>query len=132
MSALTDALARRPEGLGERHTALARLLLGRDEGVTRQQGARALGVSDRIFRQLVEDVITSRWLPVLADRANGEAHYRIARAHEAQRAADEAAELQARALSLHRRAKGLTEAFRAHHSAGALFLPDVPDLEEAV
>lgn len=138
MSAYTDALTRCPAGLGPKHHELGRLLLGNPEGITRQQGVRRLGLDgkdpDRKLRDLVADIVAAAWLPIVNDRGdtnNREGRYRIARSDEVDAVNREAAEIQARAMSLHARGKGLRDAFQAHHHAGSLFLPEAPDLEVA-
>ena len=127
-----EVIGRAPAGLAQEHRELARVLVGNPEGVTRQEGARRLGVSDRAFRQLVEDAVSSGWLPIVADRGRegvSEAHYRIAKPHEADLVDQEAQQHYGRAVSLHKRARGLTQAFQATHAAGSLFLSNIPDLE---
>lgn len=126
--AAVNALDRMPPDLTEKHTRVARLLLGRPEGVTREEATLRLMMPDRAFRQLVEDITTSGWLPIVADRGNGgEARYRIARADETDLVNAASREDYARAVSLHKRSRGRVQAFQAHHSAGDLFLASVPE-----
>ena len=109
---------------------LKRLLLGTTEGFTRQQLAQRLNVDDRQARDLIAELVTLAALPVIADRANGEARYRIAQAHEWDAVNSECNEMLKRAISIHRRAKGLRAAYQVMHSTGDLFLKDIPaDLE---
>lgn len=123
-----NALDRMPGELTARHRNVARLLLGRTEGVTREEAARRLDLPDRAFRQAVEEIVASGWLPVVADRTRaGEAKYRIAGPEEVELVNSASREDHARAVSLHKRSRGRLEAFRAHHSAGSLFLEDVPE-----
>ena len=123
MTPLQAALTRKPADLTTKHVELARLLLGRPEG------AAHLHVHERAFRDLASDLSTSRWLPVICDRRGGEGKYRIAGPSEGHLARAESDEDHARAVSLNKRGQGRMEAFRAHHSAGSLFAPDIPDLE---
>ena len=128
---LQEILARRPADLGDGHVALAEALLRWPEGLTRQQGAQQLNTSDREFRRLVESAVASGWLPIIPDRGTTgqeEARYRIARADEVELLNAQVSELKARAIASHERARGLRDAFLAHHSAGALFTPDVEPL----
>ena len=111
---------------------LKRLLTGEPRGFTRQQLAARLGVDDRQARDLIAELVTLAALPVIADRANGEARYRIAQAHEWDAVNSECNEMLKRAISIHRRAKGLRAAYQVMHSTGDLFLKDIPaDLEAA-
>lgn len=120
----------KPAELDERHTAVAQLLASRPEGVTREQATARLPLGDRAFRQAVEDITSSGWLPIYADRRDGgEAKYRILKPHEAPLADEASREDQSRAVSLHKRARGRIEAFRNLHSAGGLFLTEPEPLE---
>ena len=127
-----EAMTRQPKDLDHRHTAVAQLLMGWPQGVTRSEATRRLGMHDRAFRQAVEDITASGWLPIVPDRSNGgEAKYRIAGPTEVELVSNASQEDHSRAVSLHKRSKGRLEAFRAHHTAGSLFVPDVAELEES-
>ena len=128
-----SALDTMPKGLGPRHRSVAMLLLGRPEGVTRQQGARHLDMEDdRLFREVCSEIASSGWLPVIAPRdGRGPRMYRIAGPNEVELVSNASQEDHSRAVSLHKRSKGRLEAFRAHHTAGSLFVPDVAELEES-
>ena len=108
---------------------LKRLLMGSREGFTRAQLASRLGVDDRQARDLIAELVTLAALPIIADRTNGEARYRIAQAHEWNAVNQECDEMLKRAISIHRRAKGLRAAYQVMHSTGDLFLKTIPDLE---
>ena len=130
MTAFREAMTRQPKDLDHRHTAVAQLLSGRPEGVTRRQAADRLPMSDRAFRQVIEDITASGWLPIVADRSDGgEAKYRVLAASEVELAEAASREDNSRAISLHKRARGRISAFRALHSAGNLFLTDIEPLE---
>ena len=109
---------------------LKRLLMGSREGFTRAQLASRLGVDDRQARDLVAEIVTLGIAPVIADRQHGgEARYRIALAHEHHLVNEQCDEDYKRAVSLHQKARGRRAAFQKMHSAGDLFLREVPDLE---
>lgn len=104
------------------HAALERMLRGTPEGLTRQDLVWRLKLPDRKVRQLIEDLVAGGHLPIVADRTQGgEAKYRVPRADEIDLVNAEHAELQARAISLHERARGLVNAFQRHHATGSLF-----------
>jgi hypothetical protein len=108
---------------------LAVLLKGNRQGYTRSELAYRLRVPDRKVRQLVEDAIVQHGLPLVADRsAGGEARYRLARSDEIDLVNAEHGELLSRALSLHRRAKGLLTAWEHTHNTGNLFTPVTPEM----
>ena len=105
------------------------LLLGNPRGLTRAQLTHRLNQPDRAVRQLIEDVVARGELPVVADRTQGgEAHYRIAGRDEIELVTNEHRELVNRALSMHKRAKGLLLAWESHHASGNLFSPVTPEL----
>ena len=115
--------------VGVNLATLKRLLTGEPRGFTRQQLAQRLNVDDRQARDLIAELVTLAALPIIADRTNGEARYRIAQAHEWDAVNSECNEMLKRAISIHRRAKGLRAAYQVMHSTGDLFLKDIPDLE---
>lgn len=126
---LREALDRKPADLDQRHETVARVLIGRPEGITRDQATYLTGLSDRAFRQCVEDILTSGWLPVIPDRSDGgEAHYRIAPIDDVDLVNAASLEDYRRAVSLHKRARGRVQAFQRMFQAGSLFVDDVPDL----
>jgi hypothetical protein len=115
--------------LSHEHKHLILLLRGTPKGYTREELQHRLRLGDRAIRQLVEDLVAFGHLPIVADRtAGGEARYRIAGRDEIDLVNTEHHELQARALSLHRRAKGLLNAWQAYHQGGALFMPVTEEL----
>jgi hypothetical protein len=131
---LQEILDRKPGELGESHERLAKELLRYHEGLTRSQGAQRLGVSDRVFRRLVVEVVAAAWIPIVADRGDPgqeEARYRIAKPDEVELLSRQVGELSARAISAHERARGLRQAFIDFHHSGSLFAPEVPKLEGA-
>jgi len=107
---------------------LERLIRGNRAGFTRAELANRLHQPDRAVRQLIEDTVASGRLPIVCDRASGEGRYRIAGRDEIDLVTIEHSELQSRALSLHRRAKGLLNAWQAYHQGGALFVPATEEL----
>ena len=108
---------------------LRTLLKGNPNGLTRAELAYRLHQPDRAVRQLIEDTVAAGELPIVADRTNGgEARYRIAGKDEIDLITNEHHELTSRALSLHRRAKGLLLAWETHHATGNLFSPPTPEL----
>jgi len=108
---------------------LEQLLKGTPEGLSRDQIAARLNLTDRQVRQLIEDAVASGALPIVADRTAGsDARYRIARMDEIDLINAEHHETLSRALSLHRRAKGLLDAFQTFHQGGNLFMPATPEL----
>jgi hypothetical protein len=112
---------------------LKRLLTGEPKGFTRAQLANRLGVDDRQARDLVAEIVTLGIAPVVADRsAGGEARYRIAQAHEHHLVNEQCDEDYKRAVSLHQKARGRRSAFQKMHSAGDLFLKEIPADLEAV
>jgi hypothetical protein len=114
------------------HDRLARLLKGEPRGLTRAQLTHRLRMSDRAVRALVEDVVASGTLPIINDRTSGgEGKYRIPRVDEVDAVNAEHAELYSRAIALHKRSRGLLNAFQTYHGGGSLFTPDAPDLEDA-
>lgn len=129
---LREVIDRKPPDLDDRYVQIARLLIGNPEGITREWAERLSGMTDRAFRQAMENVVASGWLPVVADRtAGGKARYRIAGPDETELVNSASREDHARALSLHKRSRGRVQAFQAHHGAGSLFLADVPEELEA-
>ena len=111
---------------------LEQLLRGERNGFTRAQLAARLNLADRAVRKLIEEAVTESSWPILADRAGGgEAHYRIARAHEWDAVNRANAEDTTRAISLNQKARGRLRAFQRRYSAGGLFLDAIPDLESA-
>lgn len=127
---MSEALDRMPGDLTADHRTVARVLLGRPEGVRRDQVKALSGFDDRKFRQLVSEIATSGWLPTLSERTpDGGRVYRIAQATESDTVNQANAEDYKRAISLHQRSRGRLQAFQAHHQAGGLFLDGVPELE---
>lgn len=134
MSAYTDALTSKPAGLDARHERVARVLFQYPEGTVRDQMKARAGMDERAFRERCEEIAAAEWLPVIVDFPDGPntpGRYRIARAHEAALVADEADRHYRRAVALHKRSRGLREAFKKHHHSGALFVGATPDLEVA-
>jgi predicted ArsR family transcriptional regulator len=108
---------------------LDRLMRGERRGLTRAELAYRLRIPDRAVRQLIEDSVASGKLPIVADRTNGgEARYRLAGRDEIDLINAEHHELLSRALSLHRRAKGLLVAWEHTHNTGNLFTPVTPEM----
>lgn len=108
---------------------LDRLMRGNPRGLTRTELAYRLRVPDRAVRQLIEDAVASGKLPIVADRTNGgDARYRLAGRDEIDLVNAEHGELLSRALSLHRRAKGLLTAWEHTHNAGSLFSAATPEM----
>lgn len=128
-----NALDQMPDGLDDQHRTVARILLGRPEGVTRQQAEAFSGLPDRTFRKLCREIAASEWLPTISERKrDGTRTYRIAQADESHLVNENNAEDMSRAAKLHQCARGRSKAFQAFHSAGSLFLADVPEeLEHA-
>jgi hypothetical protein len=115
--------------LSPEHKHLILQLKGNPKGLTREELQHRLRLGDRAVRQLVEDLVAFGHLPIVADRtAGGEARYRIAGRDEIELVTTEHHELQSRALSLHRRARGLLTAWQAYHQGGALFVPATEEL----
>jgi hypothetical protein len=112
--------------LSPEHKHLILLLRGSPKGYTREELQHRLRLGDRAIRQLIEDIVAGGHLPIVSDNAT--AHYRIAGRDEIELVNTEHHELQARALSLHRRAKGLLTAWQAYHQGGALFVPATEEL----
>lgn len=112
---------------------LIQLLRGRPEGLTRDQLVQHLDLPDRTVRKLVEEAVAESDWPIIPDRsAGGEARYRIARAHEWDAVNQQNAEDTARAISLHKKARGRLLAFQRRYQSCDLFLHHVPEtLEEA-
>ena len=111
------------------HKALARQLRGNPRGLTRTELAHRLRLGDRAVRQLIEDLVAGGHLPIVADRTDGgEARYRIAGVNDIEAVTTEHHELQSRALSLHKRARGLLNAWQAYHQGGGLFMPATKEL----
>jgi hypothetical protein len=113
------------------HRALLRALAGHARGFTREELAARLGLSDRRMRDLIEDVVATGAEPIICDRTGGAGRYRIARSDEWDAVNRECAEDLARAVSMHRKAKGRRLAFQRKYTAGDLFLASVPDELEA-
>jgi hypothetical protein len=108
---------------------LDRIMRGNPKGFTRAELAYRLRLTDRQVRQLIEDAVASGALPIVADRTAGsDARYRIARMDEIDLINAEHHETLSRALSLHRRAKGLLDAFQTFHQGGNLFMPATPEM----
>jgi predicted ArsR family transcriptional regulator len=115
--------------LTHEHKHLVLQLKGNPRGMTRTELAYRLRLGDRTVRQLIEDLVAGGHLPIVADRTDGgEARYRIAGRDEIDLVATEHHELVSRALSLHRRAKGLLNGWQSYHQGGALFMPATEDL----
>jgi hypothetical protein len=107
------------------------LLKGHRRGLTRAELSHRLRLPDRKVRQLIEDAIVQRGLPVVADRsAGGEARYRIAGQDEIELVNAEAAELHSRAASCRRRAENLKSAWLAYHNSGSLFMAEAGALDD--
>lgn len=110
---------------------LGMMLKGTPEGLTREQVAARLNVSDRAARQAIEDVVATGELPIICDRGDSgreEGRYRIAGPGEVQAVNQEIREHRNRAMSALRRAKGLHTAFLAQNHGAALFL-DSPEVD---
>jgi hypothetical protein len=104
------------------HKVLIGYLKGSPRGLTRVELSHRLALGDRTVRALIEDLVSAGILPVIADRTGGgEARYRIARVDEPDLVHREREELESRALSLHKRSKGLLTAYQTFHGAGELF-----------
>lgn len=112
---------------------LTQLLRGRPAGLTRDELTRHLNLPDRAVRKLVEEAVAESDWPIVADRSSGgEARYRIAQAHEYDVVNQQNAEDTARAISLHKKARGRLLAFQRRYQSCDLFLHHVPEtLEEA-
>lgn len=112
---------------------LLMLLRGHEDGFTRTELTYRLNLPDRAVRKLIEEAVAESEYPILCDRTGGgEGRYRIARADEWDAVNAANAEDTARAISLHRKARGRREAFARRYQSGGLFLHTVPDtLDEA-
>jgi len=108
---------------------LERLIKGSPRGLTRAELTYRLNQPDRTVRQLIETAVAEGKLPIVCDRANGgEGRYRLAKMDEIDLVNAEHAELHKRAVSLHRRSKGLLTAFQTYYQGGSLFTADAGDL----
>ena len=106
---------------------LDNILKGNRAGFTRAELAHRLRQPDRKVRQMIEDAIVTRGLPIVADRTHGgEARYRIAGQAEIDLVNAEAAELHSRAASCRRRAENLKSAWLTFHNSGSLFMQAEP------
>ena len=105
---------------------LEQLLRGEQNGFTRAELAARLSMPDRAVRKLVEEAVAESDWPIICERAGGEGRYRIARAHEYDLVNQANREDQARAISLHQKARGRARAFERRYQAGGLFLHPVP------
>ena len=113
------------------HKTLLTLLKSHRYGLTRAELAQRLRLSDRAVRALVEDLVAGGHVPVIADRTAGtDARYRIARSDEIDLVNAYHHETLSRAMSLHRRAKGLLDAFQSWHQGGNLFTPATPEMTQ--
>jgi len=123
-----EAVDRKPADLGLKHVQVARALFGNREGITREWAVRMTSMQDRTFRQCIEDIVSSGWLPIIPDRtAGGEARYRLLGPDEVELANAASQEDHSRAVSLHKRSRGRLEAFQHMHQAGSLFVADIPE-----
>jgi len=110
---------------------LEQLLKGTPEGLSRDQIAARLNLTDRGMRKLVEDAVAESDWPILPPTVTGGV-YRLAQPNEHELVNAANAEDRARAMSSLRKARGRLLAFQRRYTAGALFLDHVPDsLEEA-
>ena len=107
------------------------LLKGYEEGFTRTELAYRLSMPDRAVRKLIEETVAESSWPIVCIRAGGEGRYRIAKSHEHDLVNEANREDTARALSLHRKAKGRREAFARRYQAGSLFLDAVEEMDAA-
>jgi hypothetical protein len=108
---------------------LERLIKGSPRGLTRAELAYRLNQPDRAIRQLIEDAVASGRLPIVCDRTSGgEGRYRLAKMDEIDLVNAEHTELHKRAVSLHRRSKGLLTAFQTYYQGGSLFMADAGEL----
>jgi hypothetical protein len=108
---------------------LERLIKGSPRGLTRAELAYRLNTPDRAVRQLIEDAVASGKLPIVCDRTSGgEGRYRLAKMDEIDLINAEHTELHKRAVSLHRRSKGLLTAFQTYYQGGSLFMADAGEL----
>ncbi len=108
---------------------LVTLLRGVPGGLTRAELATRLDLPDRALRRLIEDAVSESDWPIVCERfGNTEGRYRIALASEWDVVNRANAEDTARAIALHRKARGRRNAFERRYAAGALFLNDVPDV----
>jgi len=105
---------------------LEMLLKGEPAGYTRAELAARLTMPDRAVRKLIEEAVAESDWPIICERAGGEGRYRIARAHEYDLVNQANREDQARAISLHKKARGRARAFERRYQAGGLFLHPVP------
>jgi hypothetical protein len=108
---------------------LERLIRGTPRGLTRVELAHRLRMPDRAVRQLIEDAVASGKLPIVCDRTNGgEGRYRLARMDEIDLVNNESDELYKRAVSLHKRHRGLLTAFQTFYQGGGLFVSEAREL----
>ena len=108
--------------LTPQHKVIIGYLKGNPRGYTRVELSHRLGLGDRTVRAIIEDVVAAGIAPIIADRSNGgEARYRIARVDEPDVIHREREELESRALSLHKRSRGLLTAYQTFHGTGGLF-----------
>lgn len=127
---LREALDTKPQGLTNEHETVARILIGRPEGVQRPQAEYLSGMPDRKFRRLCREIATAGWLPtVSAHEDDGTRVYKIAKADEHHLVNTNNNEDRSRAVKLHECARGRARAFERMHQAGSLFLEPVEPLE---
>jgi len=108
---------------------LERLIRGTPRGLTRVELAHRLHQPDRAVRQLIEDAVASGRLPIVCDRsAGGEGRYRLAKMDEIELVNAESDELYKRAVSLHKRHRGLLTAFQTFYQGGGLFVSEAREL----
>ena len=105
---------------------LEMILKGEPAGFTRAQLATRLNLADRAVRKLIEEAVAESDWPIICERAGGEGRYRIARSDEYDLVNAANREDQARAISLHQKARGRARAFERRYQAGGLFLHPVP------
>ena len=110
---------------------LERLIKGNPRGLTRAELAYRLNTPDRAVRQLIEDAVASGRLPIICDRTSGgEGRYRLAKMDEIDLVNAESAEHYKRAVSLHKRHRGLLTAFQNYYQGGGLFLDQAGALDD--
>ena len=108
---------------------LERLIRGNPRGLTRVELSHRLHLGDRTIRELIETAVADGRLPIVCDRTSGgEGRYRLAKMDEIELVNAESDELYKRAVSLHKRHRGLLTAFQTFYQGGGLFVSEAREL----